>query len=236
MKLKKDIIIAIDGPSSSGKSSLARHLAEELNYIYIDTGAMYRAVTLWAIENKLFENNQINKKKLIDNLKNLQINFSYDRIQKKSRIFLNGEDVESKIRQPFVSEKVSYIAEIPEVREHLVCLQQKIGANKKVVMDGRDIGTKVFPDAEIKFFITASPKVRALRRFNELTVKGINVSYEQIYQNILERDYIDSHRTVDPLKPADDAIFIDNTNINEYETFIVTAAIIATRFGDGVHF
>lgn len=236
MKLKQDIIVAIDGPSSSGKSSLAKKLAQALSYTYIDTGAMYRAVTLWAIENNCFENNNLIEDKIVQNLKNIQLSFNYDFQQQKSHIFLNTIDVEDKIRQPFVADKVSIIAAVAQIRDYLVEIQQKLGANKRIVMDGRDIGTVVFPNADIKFYITASVQERANRRYKELKEKDPNIDYQQVLENLKQRDFIDTTRQKEPLRMANDAILIDNTNINQYETFILLASLIAHRFGFGVTF
>lgn len=234
--LNKDIIIAIDGYASCGKSTLAKKIAEELQYTYIDTGAMYRAVTLYAIQNNFIENNHLNKQKLIDSLDNIQIDFQYDSKEHKSITLLNNVNVENQIRTMEVSQYASPVATIPEVRTKLVELQQKMGKQKKISMDGRDIGTIVFPDAEIKIFLTASPKVRAKRRYDELIAKGQKVSYEEILENVLKRDKIDSTRKVAPLKQTEDSIVIDNSNLNIRETFVVAMAIIVEKYGKGVKF
>lgn len=236
MKLKQDIVIAIDGPSSSGKSSLAKKVAETFLYTYIDTGAMYRAVTLWALENKCFENNEFYKERVIKNLQNINLYFHYEMEQKKSHIFLNGADIEEKIRLPYIADKVSIIAAVPEIRDHLVDIQQKLGINKRIVMDGRDIGTVVFPNADIKFFITASVEERAKRRFKELKEKDENIDYQKVLDNLRQRDYIDSTREKEPLRQAKDAILIDNTNIDQYETYLLLTTLIAYRFGSGNNF
>lgn len=236
IQLNKDIIIAIDGHASCGKSTLAKKIAEELQYTYIDTGAMYRAVTLYAIQNNFIENNQLNKQKLIDSLDNIKIDFQYDSKEHKSITLLNNINVENQIRTMEVSQYASPVATIPEVRTKLVELQQKMGKQKKISMDGRDIGTIVFPDADIKIFLTASPKVRAKRRYDELIAKGQKVSYEEILENVLQRDNIDSTREVGPLKKADDSILIDNSNLNIRESFVVAMAIIVEKFGKGVKF
>lgn len=210
----KRITIAIDGHSSCGKSTMAKDLAHEVGYIYVDTGAMYRTVTLFAIINNMFDDGgNIIVKKLCENLDNIKFEF---RLNAKGRpeAWLNGENVEQRIRTMDVSSKVSQVSAIPEVRAKLVALQQDMGKNKGVVMDGRDIGTTVFPDAELKIFVTASTEVRAQRRYDELKAKGMPADYDEIKRNVEERDYIDSHREVSPLRKADDAIELDNSNIS----------------------
>ncbi len=230
MQLKKRLKIAIDGHASCGKSTLAKGLAKELGYIYIDTGAMYRAVTLFALRNNLIVNDKVDKKKLIELLDNIRISFSYNPETDKNHTFLNGEDVEKEIRSMEVSGYASEIAAIPEVREKLVKLQQKLGEQGGVVMDGRDIGTVVFPDADLKIFLTAKPEVRAKRRYEELKQKGYDADYQEILQNILKRDKIDSTREVNPLKIADDAVYFDNSNINQQEQLAMFLALIKVRF------
>ncbi len=231
MTLKQDIIIAIDGFASCGKSTLAKSLAKTLGYTYIDTGAMYRAVTLYALHNGLIHQ-KVDKDKLINRLDEIKISFNYNPETDRNETILNGQNVEKDIRQnQNVSKWVSYIAEIPEVRKYLVHLQQQLGKNKRVVMDGRDIGTVVFPDAELKLFLTASPEERARRRYLELKNNGVDVKFEDILENVLMRDKIDSTRDVSPLKPAKDAIVFDNTNINVEEQFAMVLALIAQRFG-----
>jgi len=211
----KNPIIALDGHSSCGKSTLAKDLANHFGYRYIDTGAMYRAVTLYVIENNLFKNEKIDEDKLKKDLDagNIQIDFKYNSELKKSETYLNGINVENKIRGIEVSNLVSPIAVIPFVRKKLVDLQRAMGKEGGIVMDGRDIGTNVFPDADLKIFLTADADVRAQRRFKELKEKGQNVSYEEILKNVKERDYIDSNRETNPLKKAEDAVLLDNTNI-----------------------
>ncbi|MDR3226745.1 MAG: (d)CMP kinase [Prevotellaceae bacterium] len=213
MKNEK-IIVAIDGFSSTGKSSFAKQIAQKLSYIYVDTGAMYRAVTLYCIEKNLIKDCELNVDKIIENLTNMKINFIFNTNTGKSETFLNGENVEDKIRKVEISNHVSAISAIPEVRTQLVALQQEMGKNKGIVMDGRDIGTVVFPNAELKIFMTAEPKIRAMRRYNELLEKDNNVTFEEIEKNICERDYIDTHRDTSPLKKADDAIILDNSHIS----------------------
>ncbi|MFW5822287.1 MAG: (d)CMP kinase [Tangfeifania sp.] len=215
---KKKIIIAIDGHSSCGKSTLAKSLARELEYIYIDSGAMYRAVTLFALRNGLIVNREIlNKKELIERLKEIKITFEWDSKTEKNITFLNEENIEDEIRQIEVSNNVSPISTIPEVRKEMVKQQRENGKDKGIVMDGRDIGTVVFPDAELKIFMTASPEIRAKRRFVELQEKGVKVDFDEVLANVEERDNIDSTRETSPLKKADDAIVLDNSNLNREE-------------------
>lgn len=210
----KRITIAIDGHSSCGKSTMAKDLAHEVGYIYVDTGAMYRTVTLFAIINNMFDDGgNIIVKKLCENLDNIKFEFRLN-TEGRPEAWLNGENVEQRIRTMDVSSKVSQVSAIPEVRAKLVALQQDMGKNKGVVMDGRDIGTTVFPDAELKIFVTASTEVRAQRRYDELKAKGMPADYDEIKRNVEERDYIDSHREVSPLRKADDAIELDNSNIS----------------------
>lgn len=210
----KRITIAIDGHSSCGKSTMAKDLAHEVGYIYVDTGAMYRTVTLFAIINNMFDDGgNIIVKKLCENLDNIKFEFRLN-AEGRPEAWLNGENVEQRIRTMDVSSKVSQVSAIPEVRTKLVALQQDMGKNKGVVMDGRDIGTTVFPDAELKIFVTASTEVRAQRRYDELKAKGMPADYDEIKRNVEERDYIDSHREVSPLRKADDAIELDNSNIS----------------------
>ena len=211
------IIIAIDGHSSCGKSTLSKQLAKKLKYNYIDTGAMYRAVTLFAIRNKLISNKQVDKNALIKKLPNINITFVYKEKDEKNDTLLNGENVESEIRDLAVSENVSPVATIKEVRQTMVALQQKMGTQKGIVMDGRDIGTVVFPSAELKIFMTASDKVRAQRRYDELVAKGIEVSFNDVLQNIKERDQIDSNREESPLQKAADALILDNSYLTREE-------------------
>ncbi len=213
------IIIAIDGHSSTGKSTLAKQLATSLKYKYIDTGAMYRAVTFFAIKNECFDKEQLHEKKLIENLPYINIELDYDTKINQYKLLLNGNDVEKDIRGMDVSSKVSYVAKIAEVREKMTKIQQAWGKEKGIVMDGRDIGTVVFPNAELKIFMTASPEVRAKRRYEELTKKGEKVSYNEVLQNVINRDEIDSNRSIAPLKPAKSAIIIDNSNLTKEEQY-----------------
>ena len=209
----KKITIAIDGLSSCGKSTMAKDLARKIGYVYVDTGAMYRAVTLYAIRHQLFEGTEINTEELERQMDDIHISFKFNAETKKPDTYLNGELVEKEIRGMEVSNLVSPIATIPFVRTAMVRQQQQMGEEKGIVMDGRDIGTVVFPDAELKIFVTASAEVRAQRRFDELKAKGMEGDYEEILKNVQERDYIDSHREVAPLRPADDAILLDNSNL-----------------------
>lgn len=209
------IIIAIDGFSSCGKSTMAKDLAHELGYIYVDTGAMYRCVALYALQHKLFlKNGEINIPELEAAMPNINISFKLNKETGRPDTYLNNENVENKIRTMEVSSHVSSIAAIPFVREALVAQQQKMGKDKGIVMDGRDIGTVVFPNAELKIFVTASPEVRAQRRYDELMEKGMEADYNEILENVKRRDYIDSHRDVSPLRKADDAIELDNSHIS----------------------
>lgn len=223
----RNITIAIDGFSSTGKSTLAKQLAKELAYVYVDTGAMYRAVALFAMNNNLIEANFFDKKALIDSLPKIQLEFKYNADLGFAEMYLNGENVEKQIRTIEVSSFVSKVAEVSEVRSKLVEQQQEMGTNKAIVMDGRDIGTVVFPTAELKIFMTASAETRAQRRFDELQQKGDNVSYEEVLKNVVERDYIDTHREDSPLVIADDAIEIDNSYLNKEEQFAAVLELVS---------
>lgn len=209
----KKITIAIDGHSSCGKSTMAKDLAREIGYIYIDSGAMYRAVTLYSLRHGFFSEAGIDTAALKAALPQLKIFFQVNPETKRLQTFLNGENVEEEIRTMEVSSHVSPIAALPFVREALVRQQQAMGQAKGVVMDGRDIGTVVFPDAELKIFVTASAEIRAQRRYDELKAKGQAASYEEILANVKERDYIDQHREVGPLRQAEDAILLDNSHM-----------------------
>lgn len=222
----KKIIIAIDGFSSTGKSTIAKKVAQQLGYVYVDTGAMYRAVTYLALSDNLccatsvfdsttqtFQTYEaVDEEVLVNRLKNSEIQFQFNRELGFSEIYLNGKNIEKEIRGIEVANRVSIVAKIPQVRRYLVNLQQKMGENKGVVMDGRDIGTIVFPDAELKIFMTASEQIRAERRYKELISKGEEVSFENVLQNIRQRDYLDTNREESPLRKADDAIVLDNSN------------------------
>ncbi|MBR4885882.1 MAG: (d)CMP kinase [Muribaculaceae bacterium] len=207
------IIIAIDGFSSSGKSSMAKQLAKTIGYAYVDSGAMYRAVTLYAMRKGISTPDSLDEKALIDELSNIAISFRVDDATGRSRTVLNGEDVEDLIRTIEVSNQVSPVSAVAEVRRDLVKKQQAFGVEKGIVMDGRDIGTTVFPAAEMKVFVDASPEVRAKRRHLELQQKGQDVAYEDVYKNVCERDHIDSTRQESPLRKADDAYVLDNDNM-----------------------
>ena len=208
----KKIIVAIDGHSSSGKSNMAKQLAKRIGYIYVYTGAMYRAVTLMAIrQNIISADGTIDEDRLKAELPDAVISFKLNSATNLPETYLNGECIEKEIRSIEVSEKVSPIAAIPFVREQMVEQQQRMGKDKGIVMDGRDIGTVVFPDAELKIFVTASAEVRAQRRYDELKAKGDEVDYETVLKNVVERDYIDSHREIGPLKQARDALLLDNS-------------------------
>ena len=209
----KKITIAIDGHSSCGKSTMAKDLAREVGYVYVDTGAMYRSVTLYALRNGLFTDEGIKEDELRQQMPNIQISFKFNAETGRPDTYLNGELVEDKIRTMEVSSHVSPIATLGFVREAMVAQQQQMGKDKGVVMDGRDIGTVVFPDAELKIFVTASAEVRAQRRYDELKDKGMEADFDDILKNVQERDYIDSHREVSPLKKADDAIELDNSHM-----------------------
>ena len=210
----KKIVIAIDGFSSCGKSTMAKDLAREIGYIYVDTGAMYRSVTLYALRNDMFgEDGKVDEARLHDAIDNIEIAFRLNDETGQPDTLLNGECVEKDIRGLEVSSKVSLIAALPFVREKLVKEQQKMGLAKGIVMDGRDIGTVVFPQAELKIFVTASAEVRAQRRHDELMAKGMPADFEDILKNVQERDYMDSHRAVSPLRKADDAIELDNSHM-----------------------
>ncbi|MGV6844742.1 MAG: (d)CMP kinase [Lutibacter sp.] len=224
----KKIIISIDGFSSTGKSTIAKLLASKLNYVYVDTGAMYRAVTFFALTNKIILKGVLDKDKLIANLPKIKLSFSFVKEKGFSEINLNDNNIESKIRSLEVSNWVSRIAEISKVRRKLVHQQQNIGKSKGIVMDGRDIGTVVFPDAELKIFMTASAEIRAERRFKELVENGEKVTYENVLENVKQRDFIDSTREDSPLIKAKDAIIIDNSNltINEQVEKIYELALI----------
>lgn len=210
----KKITIAIDGFSSSGKSTMAKDLAKEIGYIYIDSGAMYRAVTLYCIQNHFFiEDNKINTAELKKQIDKIHITFQINTETLRPDTFLNGENVEKKIRTMEVSSKVSPVSTIGFVREAMVAQQQAMGQAKGIVMDGRDIGTTVFPDAELKIFVTASPEIRAQRRYEELKEKGMEADYNEILDNVKSRDYIDQNREVSPLKRAEDALLLDNSHM-----------------------
>ena len=212
----RKINVAIDGHSSCGKSTIAKALAKKLNYFYVDSGAMYRSLTHFALQHKLIEYDKVKELELLKSLPEIKIHF--EKVDGKQHAFLNDVDIEFDIRSPEVSNYVSQVAKIPEVRSFLVKQQKKIGVDKGVVMDGRDIGTVVFPGAELKFFVTARVEVRAQRRYDEMLAKGYtNISMEDIKSNIEERDFVDSHRVVSPLIQANDAILIDTSDLSPEE-------------------
>lgn len=222
----KKITIAIDGFSSTGKSTLAKQLAKELEYVYVDTGAMYRAVAYFAMQNQFIGADFFDKKALVDALSKIQLEFKFNADLGFAEMYLNGENVEKQIRTIEVSNFVSQVAAVSEVRSKLVEQQQEMGKNKAIVMDGRDIGTVVFPDAELKIFMTASAETRAQRRFDELQQKGDNVSYEEVLKNVVDRDHMDTHREDSPLVIAEDAIEIDNSYLNKEEQFAAVLELV----------
>jgi len=225
----KRITIAIDGYSSCGKSTLAKSLAAKLGYSYIDSGAMYRAVTLYAMQNGLYENNLLDENNLIHQLDAINISFEFNAEREASDTFLNGINIEKQIRTMEVSEKVSKVSTLRQVREKMRIIQQHFGKNKGVVMDGRDIGTVVFPDAELKLFMTANLDIRALRRFEELKAKGEVAGFGQIKENLIKRDYDDTHRNENPLVKALDAIELDNSELTREEQLEMVFSLVVKR-------
>lgn len=225
----KKITIAIDGFSSTGKSTLAKQLAKELGYVYVDTGAMYRAVAYFAMQHNLVSETHLDKAGLIAQLSNINLRFQFNPTLGFAEMYLNNKNIEAQIRTIEVSRMVSKVAEISEVRAKLVEQQQAMGKDKGIVMDGRDIGTVVFPDAELKLFMTASSKTRAQRRFDELVEKGQHVTFEDVLQNVEERDYIDTHRDDSPLVKADDAIEIDNSSLSKKEQFEIVLQLVKEK-------
>jgi len=213
----RDLIIAIDGYSSCGKSTMAKAIASLLGYTYIDSGAMYRAITLYCIRYGIIKNSNVNIKLLKQNLNTIDIRFLQNNLTNESETWLNGENVEDEIRKHEVASCVSIVSKIPEVRKKLVSIQRKIGENKKIVMDGRDIGTVVFPEADLKIFMTANQIIRAERRLLEMNEKGMLTTINEVVENIKQRDYIDENRDVSPLRKADDAIVLDNSNMTREE-------------------
>ena len=219
IKSDKKIIIAIDGYSSSGKSTIAKEIAKIIGYKYIDSGAMYRAVTLFALRNNLIntDNHHVNDEKLQTLINRIHINFKYNSEKNRQETYLNNENIEDEIREMNVSNNVSYISKIGFVRKKMVRFQQEMGKEKGIVMDGRDIGTVVFPNAELKIFMNAKAEVRAERRYLELKEKNVDVSYEEILENVKKRDHIDETREESPLKKAHDSVELDNSNMNRQE-------------------
>lgn len=211
--MQKKITIAIDGHSSCGKSTLAKSLAKKINYIFIDSGAMYRGVTLFCMRNELIVNGIPFTEEIIKHLNEINLSFKYNAKTDKADLFLNNENVEELIRMPDVAANVSKIATIKEVRQKLVDEQQKMGAKGGIIMDGRDIGSVVFPSAELKLFVTASNEIRAQRRFDELVSKGIQTTFQEVYDNLVQRDELDSNRSESPLIQTSDAVVIDTTQL-----------------------
>lgn len=230
MNLRVDIIIAIDGYSSCGKSTLAKNLARCLRYRHIDTGAMYRAVTFWSLQQGYIHDKEIQIRQIIESLNKLTIEFQYNATEQVNELWLNGQRIEDEIRTPIVSEYASQISQIPEVRQKMVQLQKLMGKNKRIVMDGRDIGTVVFPEAELKIFMTADPNIRAKRRLTELQEKGIDITFDEVLKNIEERDYMDTHREISPLRKADDALVLDNSYMSKTEQLEWILERIKERF------
>jgi len=224
--LDKKITIAIDGFSSTGKSTLAKQIAKQLGYVYVDTGAMYRAVSLFAMQNGYINPESFDKQSLVNSLPFIKLHFQFNSNLGFAEMYLNDVNVENEIRTIEVSGFVSKVAEVSQVRAKLVEQQQQMGKDKGIVMDGRDIGTVVFPNAELKIFMTASPQTRAQRRFDELQQKGQDVSYEAVLANVMERDHIDTHRDDSPLRKADDAIEIDNSNLTREQQFDQVLALV----------
>ena len=222
----KKITIAIDGFSSTGKSTLAKQLANQLGYIYVDTGAMYRAVTFFAMQNGYINADSFDKQTLINSLSAIKLQFKFNADLGFAEMYLNDVNVETEIRTIEVSSFVSKVAEVSEVRTKLVEQQKEMGKDKGIVMDGRDIGTVVFPDAELKIFMTASATTRAQRRYDELITKGDMVTFEEVLKNVEERDYIDTHREDSPLIMANDAIEIDNSHLNREEQFKLVLELV----------
>jgi cytidylate kinase len=223
------IVVAIDGFSSCGKSTLARELAKELHYVFIDSGAMYRGITLFALQNNCIIGNELDRGKLIQELDNIQLSFRLNSETKKPELHLNGENVEKEIRTPKVASQVSQVATIKEIRAKLVDQQREMGKNGGVVMDGRDIGSVVFPNAELKLFITADIETRVQRRYLELKEKGLEVSREEVKANLLERDRIDSTRKESPLTQTEDAVVIDNTEMSRLEQLELALELVEKK-------
>lgn len=228
--MKKRLTIAIDGYSACGKSTLAKDLAKSLDYIFIDSGAMYRGVTLYALKNGLIENDLVLTEKLIDSLGQVNLKFKKNKITEKNHLFLNGTDVEDEIRLPEIAALVSKVATIKEVREKLVSEQREMGKNDGVVMDGRDIGSVVFPNAELKLFVTAEPQIRAHRRLKEMLEKGIETTLDEVLSNLLERDETDRTRKESPLVQTKDAILIDTSHFTRDEQLEYVLNLIKEKF------
>ena len=231
-KYKQDLVIAIDGHSSGGKSSYAKAIAKELGITYVDSGAMYRAVTLYAMENNLIRNGIIDEPELVRQLDGIRIKIIFNPEGDRYETWMNGKNIEDDIRRVSVSGYVSPVSKIREVREKLVGLQREMARDKGVVMDGRDIGTVVFPEADIKIYLTAEPEIRAQRRYDELKGKGMEASYSEIYENIMDRDLQDSTRELSPLKKAEDAIELDNSHMTPEEQMAWFRELLKKKFGD----
>jgi cytidylate kinase len=225
----RKLTIAIDGYSSCGKSTLAKEIAKQLNYVYVDSGAMYRAVTLHMMNCGILKDGAFILDQVIYELENIEISFKFDPVAERSETFLNGKNVEKEIRNTLISKNVSGISAVKSVREKLVQIQQNLGAEGGVVMDGRDIGTVVFPFAELKLFMTASNQVRAERRYKELKAKGENISIEQVATDLQKRDHFDMNREESPLRQAEDAILIDNTDLNKTNQLVYVMQIIQDK-------
>ena len=230
--MDKRITVAIDGFSSTGKSTIAKQLASKLGYVYVDSGAMYRAMTLFSMQKGYISSSQFCVQDLIDNLDKASLKFIYNESLGYAEMYLNDVNVEKSIRSLEVSNLVSKVSAIPEVRKKLVAIQKEIGKNKAVVMDGRDIGSVVFTDAELKIFMTSSAETRARRRFDELIQKGENVSYEDVYTNVVERDRVDTSRKDSPLVKADGAIEIDNSQLSKEKQFEIILQLVEEKLRD----
>lgn len=229
--MDKTIVIAIDGFSSCGKSTFAKQIAKKLNYLFIDSGAMYRAVTLAFIQHNIVDDGKVSSEKYLNTLSKIDVGFAFNEAKGLFEVTLDGVVVENEIRKPEVANLVSVVAAIPEVRERMVELQRKLGEKKGIVMDGRDIGTVVFPNAELKIFMTADPVIRAERRLKELLEKGINITLEEVLANIKERDYLDQTRDVSPLQKAHDAIVLDNSHMTVDEQMNWVENLVKERIG-----
>ncbi len=231
-KSKQDLVIAIDGHSSGGKSTYAKTIAKELGIIYVDSGAMYRAVTLFAMENNLIREGIIDEKELVSQIDMISIEIIFNPEGARYETWMNGKNIEDDIRTVAVSSHVSPVSKIREVREMLVDLQREMARDKGVVMDGRDIGTVVFPDADIKIYLTAKPEIRAQRRYDELKEKGMETSYDEIHENIMDRDHQDSTRDISPLKKAEDAVELDNSSMTPEEQMVWFKDLLEKKFGE----
>lgn len=230
-KAIQDLVIAIDGHSSGGKSTYAKAIAKELGITYVDSGAMYRAVTLYAMEHDMIRDGIINGQELVRHLDRIKIEIVFNPEKNRHETWMNGRNIEDDIRTPVVSGYVSPVSKIREVRQALVRLQRKMAADKGVVMDGRDIGTVVFPNADIKIYLTAKPDIRAKRRYDELKEKGMEAGYEEVLGNIMDRDHQDSTRDISPLKKADDAVELDNSDMTIEEQMVWFRELLEEKIG-----